>query len=160
MLKNVFQGHARFGVCALLLAAFAGQNSARADDTKWDHFGRWTVDDPTDKFSANGMLYRVVDIAPCGKDFCGVSVTGGACGATLFRFFSTHGKDDALQGHGKWGPDQKKLYVLAGSDTPTLNISMGDPRFDPESRSGSSPTFTADYHRIGDAQCKADAPGT
>jgi hypothetical protein len=158
-MPNDFQGRARVGAVALVLAALAGQNAAAAGETKWNHFGRWTVDDPTDKFSANGRLYRVIDIAPCGKDFCGVSVEGGACGATLFRFFSTHGKDDALTGHGKWGADQKKLFVAVGVDAPTMTISLGGPTFDPESRSGSVPTFTADYHRIGDAQCKADAPG-
>jgi len=147
------------GALALIVAAFAGQNTAQAAETKWNHFGRWTVDDPTDKFSANGKLYRVVDIAPCGKDFCGVSVDNGTCGATLFRFLSTHGKDDTLEGHGKWGAEMKKLFVYVGGDAPTMNVSMGDPRYDPESRSGSVPTFTADYHRIGDAQCKADAPG-
>jgi hypothetical protein len=158
-MPKLFQGKARLGTIALVLAALAGQNAASAGETKWNHFGRWTVDDPTDKFSANGKLYRVVDIAPCGKDFCGVSVEGGTCGATLFRFFSIHGKDDTLEGHGKWGAERKKLFVYAGGDKPAMNISMGDPRYDPESRSGSVPTFTADYHRIGDAQCKADAAG-
>jgi hypothetical protein len=141
------------------VTAFAGHTMAQAAETKWRHFGRWTVDDPTDKFSPNGKLYRIVDIAPCGKDLCGVSVDGGNCGATLFRFFSTHDQNDTLVGHGKWGADQLKLFVFASSDQPSMTLSMGGPKFDPESRSGSVPTFTADYHRIGDAQCKADAPG-
>lgn len=158
-MPKVFQGKARVGAFALTLAALAGQNTALAGETKWNHFGRWTVDDPTDKFSTNGRLYRIIDIAPCGKDFCGVSVENGGCGATLFRFLSTHGKDDTLEGHGKWGADQLKLFVYAGGDKPTMNISMGDAKFNPESRSGSVPKFTADYHRIGDASCRVDAAG-
>lgn len=158
-MPNLFHGGARIGALALAIAALAGQNTASAGETKWNHFGRWTVDDPTDKFSTNGKMYRIVDIAPCGKDFCGVSVEGQSCGPTLFRFFSTHGKDDTLEGHGKWGAEQLKLFVYAGGDKPTMNISMGGAKFDPESRSGSIPTFTADYHRIGDAMCKAEAPG-
>ncbi len=158
-MPNLFQGKARVRAFALLLAALAGQHTAWAAETKWNHFGRWTVDDPTDRFSTNGKLYRIVDIAPCGKDFCGVSVDGGNCGATLFRFLSTHGKDDTLEGHGKWGAEQLKLFIFAGGDGSGMSLSMGGPKFDPESRSGSVPTFTAEYHRIGDAQCKADAPG-
>ena len=158
-MPKLFHGKARVGAVALVLAALTGQNAAQAGETKWNHFGRWTVDDPTDKFSANGKLYRVVDIAPCGKDFCGVSVEGQTCGATLFRFLSTHDKDETLEGHGKWGAEQLKLFIYAGGDKPTLNISMGGAKFNPESRSGSVPTFTADYHRVADAVCKADAPG-
>ena len=158
-MPNLFQGKARIWAFALVIAALAGQNTALGGETKWNHFGRFTVDDPTDKFSANGKLYRVVDIAPCGKDFCGVSVDGQTCGAILFRFLSTHRADDTLEGHGKWGGEQLKLFIFASLDAPTMTLSMGGAKFNPESRSGSVPTFTADYHRIGEATCKADAPG-
>ena len=156
---NWLHGKAHVGALALTLAALAGQNTAGAGETKWDHFGRWTVDDPTDKFSENGKLYRVIDIAPCGKDFCGVSVEGGVCGATLFRFLSTHGRDDALEGHGKWGAAQLKLYLSVAGETPTLTLMMGGPSFVPDSRKGSIPTFNADYHRVGEAVCTAGAAG-
>jgi hypothetical protein len=52
------------------------------------YYGRWTVDDESPVFTARGRLYKTIDVAPCGRDFCGVSVDdAGTCGATLFRFF-------------------------------------------------------------------------
>jgi hypothetical protein len=123
------------------------------------YFGRWTVDDPTEKFSVNGKLYRVVDIAPCGGDFCGVSVDGGACGETLFRFLAAHANTEELTGHGKWGAASKKV-ILDRSDgrieaaTGTFTLYVGEPSFNVSSRSA-MPLFVANYHRIGESACTA-----
>jgi len=159
-MPNRFQGQARIAAFAFILAAAAGQYTASAQDRKSIYFGRWSVDDPTDKFSANGKLYRQIDIAPCGKDFCGVRVEGGACGATLFRFLAIHANVENLAGHGKWGSAEKKLFALMDESSNALNLSLGDASYNPNSRSGSVPTFTAQYHRIGDAQCTTGEPGT
>ena len=157
MLK-MFQAFARVGAVALTLAAAGGQNAARAGETKSIYFGRWTVDDPTDKFSPNGKLYRVIDIAPCGADFCGVSVDVGACGATLFRFLAIHEGATELNGHGKWGADKKKLWVTKGVEGAALTVQLGNEDFHPGSRM-SAPTFDANYHKIGEPECKAGAAG-
>ena len=144
-------------LAALGLAASAGATSAA--EFKSVYFGRWAVDDPTDKFSANGKLYRVIDIAQCGADFCGVSVDGGACGETLFRFLAVHANVEELTGHGKWGAASKKV-ILDRTDggtkaaAATFTLYVGEPSFNVGSRSA-MPMFEAQYHRIGDSGCTA-----
>jgi hypothetical protein len=145
------------GIAALGLAASV--DAAPAGELKSVYFGRWTVDDPTDKFSANGKLYRVIDIAACGADFCGVSVEGGACGETLFRFLAIHANSEELDGHGKWGATTKKVILdrTDGGTAPagkSFTLYVGEPSFTVASRSA-MPTFVANYHRVGEAGCTA-----
>jgi hypothetical protein len=47
---------------------------AVAADPRSPYYGRWTVGGAKEVFSARGKLYKTIDIAPCGRDFCGVSV--------------------------------------------------------------------------------------
>ena len=55
-------------------AAAAGASSAKSP-----YYGRWTVDEEKPVFTARGRLYKTIDVAPCGKDFCGVSVNDCDC---------------------------------------------------------------------------------
>jgi hypothetical protein len=143
------------------LALAAVGHVAQAKDMPSLYFGRWTVDDPTDKFSANGKLYRMIDIAPCGADFCGVSVReGSACGATLFRFLASHANAELLTGHGKWGGAKKKMQIISstGDDKVTvISIGLGGGDYDITAREGSMPTFEANYHKVSEASCTAGA---
>lgn len=157
MLPNIRRG---FVIAGLSLAAIAGQNAARAEEPSLDYMGRWVIDDPTDKFSENGRLYRIVDIAPCGNDFCGVSVgEQSSCGSTLFRFLTAHAHDEVLSGHGKWGSAKKKLEISGSTDdkkATVIALGIGGDDYSIMAREGSMPTFEASYHRIGEAACKAD----
>ena len=145
------------------LAAIMGQATAFAETAAApapDYFGRWVVDDPTEKFSTNGKLYRVIDIAPCGNDFCGVSVgEQQSCGATLFRFLTSHAHDELLTGHGKWGDAKKKIQISGTVDdnkSTIFAVGLGGNEYDILAREGSMPTFEANYHRVGDAICMND----
>jgi hypothetical protein len=72
------------GLAALSLAAPAAGEAAGSP-----FWGRWKVtsDGEAPVFSSRGRDYKTIDIAPCGKDFCGVSVKdNGQCGPVLFRF--------------------------------------------------------------------------
>lgn len=111
--------------------------------------------------SSKGKLYKTVDIAPCGKDFCGVSVADdGSCGPTLFRFLMIHANTDYLVGHGRWGNEKLKLIL-----TPTTSdagqhgvlLGLGDKTFDFEGREGSMPRFKSEYKNEGSATCSVDA---
>ena len=64
-------------------------------------------------FSSRGREYKTIDIAPCGKDFCGVSVAdNGRCGPTLFRFLMKRANGETeLRGHGKWGGARKNVLI-------------------------------------------------
>ena len=152
--------HRALFISLLSLTAIGGGTAARAADPAIDYFGRWVVDDPTDKFSTNGKLYRVIDIAPCGADFCGVSVgEGQTCGTTLFRFLTAHAHDEMLSGHGKWGSEKKKLEISGSVDdkkNTLVSLGMGGEDYSMESREGSMPTFEASYHRTGEASCLVD----
>ena len=140
-----------------LFAAFVLASPAvRAEDSHY--FGRWTVSDDKPAFSAKGKLYKTFDVAPCGKDFCGISVSDkGGCGDTLFRFLTIHEKDDELNGHGRWGTVKKKLTVgfATPQDAPSyLFLGLGEDDMDFTGREGSIPTFEANYKHVGDAVCK------
>ena len=156
-MRQLFHHAVLICIAALGLAAGAGEVSA--GELKSVYFGRWTVDDPTDKFSANGKLYRVLDIARCGADFCGVSVDGGVCGETLFRFLAAHANTEELTGHGKWGAASKKVvldrtYGANEAAPATFALYVGEPTFNVSSRSA-MPLFVANYHRIGEPACTA-----
>jgi hypothetical protein len=146
-------------VGALLMS---GTTTVRADDGP-NYFGRWTVKDEKPVFSKNGLLYKTVDVAPCGADFCGVSVAeNGACGPTMFRFLSTSATKTELNGHGKWGDIKKNVVIeyWTESETPVILIGLGDKDYSPESRESSMPTYEAQYKREGDALCKVDGGKT
>lgn len=125
------------------------------------YYGRWTVSEDRPVFTARGRLYKTIDVAPCGRDFCGVSVDErGTCGATLFRFLSRHATGTyELRGHGKWGDAQKNLEIYsdgepdAGADR-SFDLYLGDGH-DFGGRSESMPKFHASYRRLGGGTCRA-----
>ena len=153
------QSHRRhsilLGVLGLSLAF--GTTVARAEDASY--FGRWTVSDDKPVFTARGKLYKTVDIAPCGKDFCGVSVDDqNHCGPTLFRFLTIHAKNEQLIGHGLWGDAKKKIeidYVTPDADKPYVMLGLGADDMDFTGREGSMPTYQANYKITGQATCMA-----
>ncbi len=128
------------------------------------YYGRWTVSEDRPVFTPRGREYKTIDVAPCGKDFCGVSVTdGGRCGPVLFRFLghrAKDGSDDYLRGHGKWGAAKKNVVIYSYDDTDaqpvkrSLELYLGD-GYDFGERSDNMPKFHANYSRSGKALCKA-----
>jgi hypothetical protein len=142
-------------------AGTAGASAeAPATGSASPYFGRWQVDDSAARYTARGRLYKTIDIAPCGRDFCGVSVDErGSCGATLFRFLSTHRDGNSrLLGHGAWGTAKKDVTIdYYESDQPTqgrLELNLGNGH-DFGERGGSMPMFNATYAPQGAAQCRA-----
>jgi hypothetical protein len=137
------------------LALTLGANVARADDA--NYMGRWTVNEEKPVYSSKGKLYKTIDVAPCGKDFCGVSVSEDkTCGKTLFRFLTIHADNVNLTGHGLWGTAKKKLqleYSLVDDKTPSLGLGLGEDSMDFGGREGSDPLFDSSYKKIGDAAC-------
>jgi hypothetical protein len=144
-------------LAAVGLVAVLAAPAARASDVTY--FGRWTVSDEKPDYSTKGLLYKTIDIAPCGNDFCGVSVDDkNGCGPTLFRFFTAHAKDDELIGHGKWGSLKKKVqinYATPTGEKPYFSLGLGDDNMDVTGREGSIPTFEANYAYVGPTQCSA-----
>ena len=124
------------------------------------YYGRWTVSDDKPAYSSKGLLYKTIDVAPCGNDFCGVSVADdNSCGVTLFRFLTTHEADEELVGHGKWGKAQKKLQLGYGApenEKPYMYLGLGSDDMDLSGREGSIPTFQATYERQGAVACTAE----
>jgi hypothetical protein len=158
-----FQSRLSIGLLigALAIAgAGAGQTLAAAASAKPSpYFGRWTVDEDRPVFTVRGRAYKTIDVAMCGKDFCGVSVDAkGQCGATLFRFLGKRLYADRLQGHGKWG-DAKKNVVIYNNDNPETPIAdgfglyLGD-GYNFGDRSDNMPKFHALYRRLGGAKCR------
>ncbi len=140
------------------LALSFGGNLAQA--TTEQYYGRWTVSDDKPAYSSKGKLYKTIDVAPCGSDFCGVSVADdNSCGKTLFRFFTTHAADEELTGHGLWGATKKKLqmgYAKPDNETPYVYMAIGSDEMDITGREGSIPTFQANYKNLGAATCMAE----
>ncbi len=126
------------------------------------YFGRWTISENRPAFTARGRSYKTIDIAPCGRDFCGVSVDDrGSCGTVLFRFLWAHrGGEDALRGHGRWGDARKNLLIYTtesgeGAVGETgIKLYLGD-GYDFGDRSGNMPRFQGSYRRLGPAHCAA-----
>lgn len=139
-------------------ASVAGSNAVRAEDNA-NYFGRWTVSDDKPAYSAKGKLYKTIDFAPCGNDFCGVSVDDeNHCGPTLFRFLTIHAHNNELVGHGRWGDVKKKIminYITVDGDKPYVMLGLGEDDLDLTGREGSLPAFEANYKQIGEATCKA-----
>jgi hypothetical protein len=159
-MPNLSQSLARLSIFAAVCAgtvAFA--LPADAGKPTSTYYGRWTVDEEKPIFTARGRLYKTIDVAPCGKDFCGVSVDdGGKCGAVLFRFLGVHAQVDTLRGHGRWGNEQKNVVIYSyGGDpdsTPGFTLYLGD-GYNLGERSGNMPKFHAGYRRLGGAKCVA-----
>lgn len=124
------------------------------------YYGRWTLSDEKPVYSSKGISYKTIDIAPCGKDFCGVSVgEDSACGTTLFRLPTTPSTDEVFAGHGKWGKVEKTLqlnFAMMEDDQPYLYVALGSDDMDITGREGSIPTFDAEYRLEGEAACTAE----
>jgi hypothetical protein len=123
--------------------------------------GRWSVSDDKSVFSSRGIYYKTIDIAPCGKDFCGVSVgKNGACGPVLFRFLAKSvNSENGLNGHGRWGNQLKnvEIYAYRANDVAGgrfMNLNLGDGH-DFGERSGNMPKYSAGYSPAGAAHCVA-----
>jgi hypothetical protein len=140
----------------LAMVALAGPAQAGAAPGSASHYyGRWSVSEDRPVFTARGRLYKTIDVAPCGRDFCGVSVAdNGKCGAVLFRFLARNAKADELQGHGRWGDQQKNIVIYADTEDAGngMELYLGDGH-DFGERSGNMPKFHANYRRTGGARC-------
>lgn len=149
---------------SIAAAALASAPALSAPAANSPYYGRWTVSEDRPVFTARGRAYKTIDIAPCGNDFCGVSVAdNGACGGVLFRFLSKHADGQSvLFGHGKWGKSRKNVqianyegYVEGGGPGPRMiELYLGD-GYDFGGRSDSMPTFHAEYRRTGGATCRS-----
>jgi hypothetical protein len=156
LLRLSIQGPLCLALIALTGPALAGGAAASSP-----YYGRWTVSENRPVFTVRGRLYKTIDVARCGGDFCGVSVGDkGACGTVLFRFLGGHATGTVeLHGHGKWGDAQKNIviYNLADGDSPkdsSLELYLGDGH-DFGERSDNMPKFHATYRRLGSAVCTA-----
>ncbi len=147
------------GCVAIVAITAGGAQSAPGSPL---YAGRWMVSDDKPVFSARGILYKTVDIAPCGGDFCGISVgPNGTCGPVLFRFLakSVH-SGDPLRGHGRWGNTRLNVQIegydqdKSAPDGRFLSINLGN-GYDFGERSGNMPKFAAGYHSLGAAHCVA-----
>ena len=125
------------------------------------YHGRWTVSEDRPVFTARGRMYKTIDVAPCGRDFCGVSVSdAGACGPVLFRFLWPR-KDEGtmLYGHGRWGTGRKNVQISTWEDSGvpggrSVELYLGEGH-DFGERSGNMPKFHALYRPVGSARCTA-----
>lgn len=145
---------------AVAAAGLALALSATSAAASTEHFyGRWTVSDEKPAYSAKGKFYKTIDVAMCGKDFCGIAVDdNNKCGPTLFRFFTTHAADEELTGHGLWGAAKKKLImgIATPADAPAyMYLGLGADDMDLGGREGSDPIFDANYKTSGTATCTA-----
>ena len=155
-MTTLFHRFAKKSTALLALgAAVSGIVMAAARDVgaASPYYGRWTVDEARPVFTPRGREYRTIDIAPCGRDFCGVSVAAnGTCGPTLFRFLSSHNDGETqLQGHARWG-NQRKNVVINSFDNRRFGLYVGD-GYDFGDRSDNMPLFHSDYRRTGGSRC-------
>ena len=125
------------------------------------YWGRWKEAGDKQTFSSRGRDYKTIDIAPCGKDFCGVSVKeNGQCGPVLFRFLMKRANGETeLRGHGKWGSGRKNVTIWLfrgeqGEGHRRMQIYLGD-GYDFGERSANMPKFDSTYRHSGAARCKA-----
>ena len=148
-------------VAALSIGLFSAIPAAAAPASPY--YGRWTINMNPQVFTAKGRMYRTIDIAPCGKDFCGVSVGAkGQCGPVLFRFLARHANGETeLRGHAKWGTATKNVQIgtwkLDTIDWPggrKIDLFVGD-GYNFSDRSDNMPKFHGEYRRTGTARCTA-----
>lgn len=140
-----------------LVLALGGARADAAPGATSPYYGRWAVSEDRPVFTSRGRLYKTIDVGPCGRDFCGVSVAdNGTCGAVLFRFLGRHAREEELHGHGKWGDAQKNvvIYGNSGETGKNFDLYLGDGH-DFGERSGNMPKFHATYRRTGGARCAA-----
>jgi hypothetical protein len=149
----------RFGRVPMLAAALLTAGPALAASNVYA--GRWTVSDDKPVFSSQGMPYKTLDIVPCGRDHCGVSVgKNGACGPTLFRFrVKPVDSEDGLYGRGRWGKETKNIEIYAERRAEEkggrfMSLYLGDGHSFGE-RSGNMPKYSAFYSPVGAAHCAA-----
>lgn len=154
---QLFHQAPRLSIRCLAAAAVLVATPALAGAPVWE--GRWTVNEDKPVFTAKGRLYQTVDIAPCGKDLCGVSVgNGGQCAATLFRIPGRKpDNEEMLRGRGKWGASALNLVAytwedaeVAGGKVVDLYLGKG---YNFGERSGSMPKYHSAYRRTGAARC-------
>ena len=149
--------HRGYAIASLTLGLALSLSGSLAYAGTTQYYGRWTVSDDKPVYSSRGILYKTIDLAPCGNDFCGVSVADDhSCGPVLFRFLTTHADDEELTGHGKWGDVKKKLqigYAKPDGAAPYIYLGLGSDDMDLSGREGSIPTFQANYARSGEATC-------
>lgn len=158
-MKSLSHRLAALSIATLVLTSAAAQAAPAASSP---YYGRWQTDEPNRAFTARGREYRMIDVAPCGKDFCGVSVSDkGVCGPVLFRFLAKHldGEDQPLRGHGKWGKERKNVVIYHYENDPAdggkqLELYLGK-GYDFGGRSDSMPSFHSVYLPKGKATCKA-----
>lgn len=153
----------RAALMSIGLAALSIAVPATAAAPGSPFWGRWKVTSNGDApvFSSRGREYKTVDIAPCGKDFCGVSVKdNGQCGPVLFRFLMKRANGESeLRGHGKWGTGRKNVLIwLFDADNDDghqrMQLYLGE-GYDFGERSANMPKFDAAYRHSGAAKCKA-----
>jgi hypothetical protein len=162
-MTRLFHRASRLSMLMLGLAAPLAVPAAAgaAAATSSPYYGRWTVSEDRPVFTTRGRQYKTIDIAACGNDFCGVSVSeAGACGPTLFRFLSrnAHG-ESALHGHGRWGQVKKNVQITTWPDQDSpggkvIEVYLGD-GYDFGERSDNMPKFHAMYRPAGAARCRA-----
>jgi hypothetical protein len=146
-------------VAAAVLAAAAPVAMPQGFVLPANPYGRWTVSEKHPVFTARGRLYKTIDVAPCGRGFCAVSVgDDGKCGVLLARFPKlTEQWLDGAYTRGKWGNGKQDIYLYDNSDSEkpnyrSIGVSLGD-GVDFGSRSGNMPKFDATYRRLGNARC-------
>ena len=146
-------------IAVLSIGLFAGGPALAAGPSPY--YGRWTVNQNRSVFTAKGRLYKTIDIAPCSKDFCSVSVSDmGQCGPVLFRFLARHADGTSeLRGHAKWGNATKNVQIATWPlvDWPggrKIDLYVGD-GYDFGERSENMAKFHGKYKRIGNARCTA-----
>lgn len=148
--------------CAASLSTLALLASSAASASAGSSYvGRWTVADDKPVFSARGILYKTIDVAQCGKDYCGVSVgKTGSCGPVMFRFLATSIRSGgSLNGHGRWGETRKNIEIYQYAEKEArggkvMGVNLGDGH-DFGERSGNMPKFSAQYRPLGPAHCVA-----
>jgi hypothetical protein len=152
----------RFALLSIGLVGLltAGSVAARDVGAASPYYGRWTVDEDRPAFTARGLQYKTIDVAPCGRDFCGVSVAdGGGCGRLLFRFLGIHNDGESvLRGHANWGRERKNVVIYpdfpGDRTTHHLDLYLGN-GYDFGERSPNMPMFHGLYRRAGTARCTA-----
>jgi hypothetical protein len=149
------------GAVALAAAGHLAAGASAASPSSSPYFGRWAVAEDNPVFTSRGRLYKTIDVAPCGRDFCGVSVDDrGRCGTTLFRFLMSRANaEDTLRGHGKWGASRMNVMLdnYEDSDAPggrRIELYLGK-GYDFGERSDNMPKFHANYSKSGQALCIA-----
>lgn len=154
---------ALFHSIAVLSIGVLAAPGAVAATASSPYYGRWTINADKPVFTAKGQQYQSFDVAPCGRDFCGVSVSAkGQCGPVLFRFLAKHADGEStLYGHAKWGAMTKTVQIdtweTSASEWPggrELALYLGDGH-DFGERSENMPKFHGEYKRIGNARCTA-----